>query len=52
MSFLEHLVELRTRIIQSLIGIGAGVVVGLLLSNKVFDYHRPADVASASRSAF
>ncbi len=38
MSFLEHLAELRTRIIQSLIGIGAGVVVGLLLSNKVFDY--------------
>jgi sec-independent protein translocase protein TatC len=37
MSFLEHLAELRTRIIQSLIGIGAGMIVGLAISNKVFN---------------
>ncbi|MGO9642908.1 MAG: twin-arginine translocase subunit TatC [Candidatus Acidiferrales bacterium] len=35
MSFLEHLAELRTRIIQSLIGIGAGMIVGLAVSPKV-----------------
>jgi sec-independent protein translocase protein TatC len=50
MSFLEHLAELRTRIIHALIGIGVGVIVGLSISNKVFNLiARP--MVAALRSA-
>jgi sec-independent protein translocase protein TatC len=38
MSFFEHLVELRKRLINSLIAIGIGMVAGLLVSQKFFDY--------------
>jgi sec-independent protein translocase protein TatC len=38
MSFFEHLVELRKRIISSLIAIGIGMVIGLLISNRVIDF--------------
>lgn len=38
MSFFEHLVELRKRIINSLIAIGIGMVVGLLVSNHVISF--------------
>jgi len=34
MSFFDHLVELRKRLVASLIGIGAGVIVGLLVSKR------------------
>ena len=35
MSFFEHLTELRKRLINSLIGIGIGAVIGLAVSQKV-----------------
>lgn len=38
MSFFEHLVELRKRIIASAIAIGIGMVIGLSVSEKVFGY--------------
>lgn len=38
MSFFEHLVELRKRLISSLIAIGIGMVIGLLVSQKLLDY--------------
>lgn len=38
MSFFEHLVELRKRLIQSLIGIGIGMVVGLAVSKPGLNY--------------
>ncbi len=38
MSFFEHLVELRKRLINSLIGIGIGMVVGLALSRPGLTY--------------
>jgi len=36
MSFFEHLVELRTRILRALMFIGCGVAVGLLISDKAY----------------
>jgi sec-independent protein translocase protein TatC len=38
MSFFEHLVELRKRLVYSLLGIAAGMGVGISVSLKVFDY--------------
>ncbi len=38
MSFFEHLTELRKRLIYSLIAVGAGMVVGLLVAEKVFGF--------------
>jgi sec-independent protein translocase protein TatC len=38
MSFFEHLVELRKRIINSLLAILVGMVVGLLLSQRLINY--------------
>ncbi|PWT80648.1 MAG: twin-arginine translocase subunit TatC [Blastocatellia bacterium] len=38
MSFLEHLDELRRRIIYSLLGIAVGVLVGFLFINAVVDF--------------
>jgi sec-independent protein translocase protein TatC len=38
MSFFEHLVELRKRIINSLVAIGVGMVAGLLVSNHVISF--------------
>jgi sec-independent protein translocase protein TatC len=38
MSFFEHLVELRKRLINSLLGIGAGMVIGLLVSKRMINY--------------
>jgi sec-independent protein translocase protein TatC len=38
MSFFDHLVELRKRLIAALIGVGAGVVVGLLISRRFINY--------------
>ena len=38
MSFFEHLVELRKRIIHSAIAILIGMVIGLSVSEKVFGY--------------
>src|SRR6202142_4682464 len=34
MSFFDHLVELRKRLVASLIGVGAGIIVGLLVSKR------------------
>ncbi|HKS82664.1 MAG TPA: twin-arginine translocase subunit TatC [Candidatus Acidoferrales bacterium] len=38
MSFFDHLVELRTRLIRSLLGIGLGMVVGMFISQRVIDF--------------
>jgi sec-independent protein translocase protein TatC len=38
MSFFEHLVELRKRIIYSLLAIGVGMVAGLAVSNKIITF--------------
>jgi len=38
MSFFEHLVDLRKRLINSLLGIGLGMVVGLVVSQYFIDY--------------
>lgn len=38
MSFFEHLVDLRKRLISSLVGIGLGMVLGLALSQYCIDY--------------
>ncbi|MGH9747692.1 MAG: twin-arginine translocase subunit TatC [Candidatus Acidiferrales bacterium] len=38
MSFFEHLVDLRKRLVNSLLGIGAGMIVGLLISPHVIDF--------------
>jgi sec-independent protein translocase protein TatC len=38
MSFFEHLVELRKRLINSALAIGVGMMIGVAVSNKVFGY--------------
>src|ERR1700741_790164 len=38
MSFFDHLVELRKRLINSLLAIGAGMAVGLSVSNHVITF--------------
>jgi sec-independent protein translocase protein TatC len=38
MSFFEHLVDLRKRLINSLIAVGIGMVVGFFISNKFVDF--------------
>ncbi len=38
MSFLEHLVELRKRLLHSLAYIGVGVIVGLTISDKAYTF--------------
>ena len=38
MSFFEHLVDLRKRLINSLLGVGAGMVVGLVVSQYFIDF--------------
>jgi sec-independent protein translocase protein TatC len=38
MSFLEHLVELRKRLLYSLAYIGVGVIVGLTISDKAYTF--------------
>jgi sec-independent protein translocase protein TatC len=38
MSFFEHLVELRKRLINSALAIGVGMMIGIAVSNKVFAY--------------
>ena len=38
MSFFDHLVELRKRIVSSLIGVGAGIIIGLLVSKHFINY--------------
>ena len=38
MSFFDHLVELRKRIISALLGVGAGIIVGLLVSKRFISF--------------
>src|SRR5277367_3975401 len=38
MSFFEHLVDLRKRLVNSLLGLGAGMVVGLIVSPYFIDF--------------
>ena len=38
MSFFDHLVELRKRIVAALIGVGAGIIVGLLVSKRFIGF--------------
>src|SRR5580700_4212495 len=38
MSFFEHLVDLRKRLVNSLLGIGIGMVAGLAVSSYFIDY--------------
>jgi sec-independent protein translocase protein TatC len=39
MSFMEHLEELRTRIIRALMGLGVAFVFSLLYAGKLWDGH-------------
>ncbi|MDR3699640.1 MAG: twin-arginine translocase subunit TatC [Candidatus Sulfopaludibacter sp.] len=49
MSFLEHLEELRSRIIRSMIGIGVAFTVSLLFSSTLWNFVRqPARIALTS----
>lgn len=49
MSFLEHLEELRTRIIRSVIGVGVAFTVSLLFSSQLWNFVRqPARIALTS----
>jgi sec-independent protein translocase protein TatC len=49
MSFLEHLEELRSRIIRSIIGVGVAFTVSLLFSSRLWDIVRqPARIALTS----
>jgi len=50
MSFFDHLVELRTRLINSLVAIGAGMVLGLAVSKRVINFIS-APMMAALRSA-
>src|SRR5579871_1754572 len=46
MSFLEHLEELRRRIIRCVIGVGVAFTASLLFSSKLWDFVRqPAKIA-------
>ncbi|MGH9702506.1 MAG: twin-arginine translocase subunit TatC, partial [Candidatus Acidiferrales bacterium] len=36
MSFLEHLIELRKRLLYSAVAIGAGMVIGFFMAERVF----------------
>jgi sec-independent protein translocase protein TatC len=38
MSFFEHLVELRKRILSSLLAIGVGMFIGFLVANHIIDF--------------
>jgi len=38
MSFFDHLVELRKRIVTAMIGVAGGIVVGLLVSKRFINY--------------
>ena len=38
MSFFDHLVELRKRIVASLIGVGGGIIVGLFVSKRFIKF--------------
>ena len=38
MSFFDHLVELRKRLIHSLVAIGIGLCVGIYFSDKAYDF--------------
>jgi sec-independent protein translocase protein TatC len=38
MSFLEHLDELRKRIVNSVIGIGVGIILGFAFIDKIFNF--------------
>jgi sec-independent protein translocase protein TatC len=46
MSFLEHLEELRTRIIRALIGVGIAFVASVWFSDKVWDFVRQPAAAA------
>ncbi|MGD0496869.1 MAG: twin-arginine translocase subunit TatC [Bryobacteraceae bacterium] len=46
MSFMEHLNELRSRILRSLAGVGVAFLVSLLFSNAVWDFVRQPAVAA------
>jgi sec-independent protein translocase protein TatC len=49
MSFLEHLEELRTRIIRCVIGVGVAFTVSLLFSSQLWNFVRqPAKIALTS----
>jgi sec-independent protein translocase protein TatC len=50
MSFFDHLVELRTRLINSMLAIGVGMMLGLLASKRVINFISTPMVA-ALRSA-
>ena len=51
MSFLEHLDELRKRIVHSCLGIAVGVVIGFAFINRDLQFPPEADPARAARRA-
>jgi sec-independent protein translocase protein TatC len=38
MSFLEHLDELRKRIVNAVIGIGVGIIIGFAFIDRIFNF--------------
>ncbi|MFZ0635684.1 MAG: twin-arginine translocase subunit TatC [Candidatus Acidiferrales bacterium] len=52
MSFFEHLVELRKRIVHSAVAIGVGMMIGVGVANKVFGYLARPMVAALHARGF
>jgi sec-independent protein translocase protein TatC len=52
MSFFDHLVELRKRIINSAIAIAIGMMIGVAVSNRVFGYLARPMVAALKAAGF
>ncbi len=51
MSFFEHLVDLRKRLINSALAIAIGAGVGVSISQKVFGFIVAADAGGAAQAA-
>ncbi len=51
MSFLEHLDELRKRIVNALIAVAVGVLVGFFLIDRISDFLLEAGPAGSFRRA-
>lgn len=52
MSFFEHLVELRTRLIHAAIAIGIGMMIGVAVANKVFAFLARPMLAALKSAGF
>jgi sec-independent protein translocase protein TatC len=52
MSFFEHLVELRTRLVHAAVAIGIGMMIGVAVSNRVFGYLARPMLAALKNAGF